>query len=86
MSPMTIPLSEENRSFVEAQSVAEGYESPGAFVDAVIRDARLASSKKRLDEILRRTLREPATEMTQADWDELRRGVIERSPELRSEA
>ena len=54
MSPMTIPLSEENRSFVEAQSVAEGYESPGAFVDAVIREARLASSKKRHDEMLRR--------------------------------
>jgi Arc/MetJ-type ribon-helix-helix transcriptional regulator len=77
MTTLHVSLSEENRSFVEEQASVEGFPSPDAYLQALVRQARLKKAKIAFDEKIRQTLKEPATEMTRADWDELEREVWE---------
>ena len=85
MTTLTVSLPEADRAFAEAQAAAEGLASAGDYMRSLLREARRKDVKRALDEKIRQTLKEPATEMTQADWDEIRREIIERSPELRDQ-
>ncbi len=41
MSALTILLSEESRSFLEEGAAAEGFDSPSAFLEGLIRQERI---------------------------------------------
>jgi hypothetical protein len=83
MVSTTIELSEKSRAFVEEQATAEGFPSPGAYLEALVHQARVKRAKEALEEELRKGLESPTSEMTRADWDALRQRILDRSPELR---
>ncbi len=78
MKPMTVTLSDDAREFVEAQVAAGESESPDSYVDELIRADRRRKAREKLEAMLLEALREPATEMTKADWADLRRELEER--------
>ena len=86
MTATTYELSEQSRSFIEAQAAAEGFASPGAYLDALVHQARVKKAKQALEARLLQAMNEPATEMTREDWDELRRRVRERGSQPRNGA
>lgn len=78
MNTLTVSLSEANSSFVEETAAAEGFASAGAYVDALVRQARIKKAKMALDAKLLEAMESgPATEMTREDWDQLERQVWE---------
>ena len=83
MVSTTYELSEKSRVFVEEQATALGFASPGAYLDNLVRQARIYRGKQALEEELRKGLESPTSEMTGADWDALRQRIVDRSPELR---
>ncbi len=76
MVSTTYELSEKSRAFVEEQATAEGFASPGAYLDDLVRQARIKRGKQALEAKLLEALDSgPATEMTREDWDQLERQV-----------
>ena len=86
MTTLTVSLSEDAKAFAEGQAAEEGFPSAGVYVQALLRQAQLRKAKLALDATLRQAMQEPTTEMTKADWDALRRRILDRSPELRDGA
>jgi antitoxin ParD1/3/4 len=78
MSALTVSLSDDAREFVEAQAAAGGFGSPGAYILKLIDEEKRRKARQKIDAMLLEALQEPATEMTQADWAELRRELEER--------
>jgi antitoxin ParD1/3/4 len=79
MSRLTITLPESLKSFVEEQSARDGYESPDAFVAALIREAQRSVSDDEVEAKLIEGLESgPATPMTRVDWDSVRDEVYRR--------
>ena len=83
MTAATYELSEQSRAFVEAHAAAEGFASPGAYLDALVRQAQVRKAKQALEAKLLKAIDAPKSEMTQADWARLRQRILDRSPELR---
>ena len=79
---LSLTLSDDVAEFLRGQVAEGGYASPGEYVGVLIREARRKKAKAALDATLVEALEGPAREMTEGDWAELRRGIIERSPEL----
>ena len=79
MVSTTYELSEKSRAFVEDQAPALGFASTGAYLDDLVRQARINRGKQALEAKLLEALDSgPATEMTREDWDQLERNVWER--------
>jgi antitoxin ParD1/3/4 len=79
MTTMRISLPESMREFVEEQVRRGGYNTPGEYVRALIREAQLRAARQELESKLIEGLESgPATPMTPEDWEELKRRVWER--------
>lgn len=84
MTTMNISLPEEMRTFIEAQMAEEGFASASEYLRFLIREAQRRRARQELDARLLEGLQSPASEMSDADWEGLRRRIYERSPELRA--
>jgi antitoxin ParD1/3/4 len=79
MTTMNVSLPEAMKEFVEEQVAKGGYETASEYVRALIREAQIRAAKEDLDAKLLEGLESgPATPMSKADWDELKRRVWER--------
>jgi antitoxin ParD1/3/4 len=82
MTRLTITLPESLKTFVEDQSARDGYESPDAFVAALIREAQRCLEDEEVEAKLVEGLESgPATPMTRGDWDAIRAEVHRRHSE-----
>ena len=72
MNSLTVSLSDNDREFVEAQVAAGGYESPESYIRGLIRADQNRRALDEVETLLLQSLKEPATEMTEADWARLR--------------
>jgi antitoxin ParD1/3/4 len=76
---LSIPLSEEQRAFVEGRAAEDGCESAEAYVTALIEADYKRRARERLEQLLLEGIESgPATPMTPQDWDDLRRRVEQR--------
>ncbi|MBS0209833.1 MAG: type II toxin-antitoxin system ParD family antitoxin [Planctomycetes bacterium] len=66
------------REFVDAEVAAGGYGSASEYVGELLRRARREKAIDKVDSLLAEALTEPAKEMTDEDWQELRRRSDER--------
>jgi antitoxin ParD1/3/4 len=79
MTTLNVSLPEAMKEFVEEQAAKGGYETASEYVRALIREAQIRAAKADLDAKLLEGLESgPATPMSKADWDELKRRVWER--------
>jgi antitoxin ParD1/3/4 len=79
MTTLNVSLPEAMKEFVEEQAAKGGYETASEYVRALIREAQIRAAKEDLDAKLLEGLESgPATPMSKADWDELKRRVWER--------
>jgi antitoxin ParD1/3/4 len=79
MSRLTITLPKSLATFVEEQSARDGYESPDAFVAALIREVQQSVADDEVEAKLLEGLESgPATPMTRDDWDVIRDEVHRR--------
>jgi antitoxin ParD1/3/4 len=79
MTTMNVSLPEAMKEFVEEQVAKGGYETASEYVRALIRETQIRAAKEDLDAKLLEGLESgPATPMSKADWDELKRRVWER--------
>jgi antitoxin ParD1/3/4 len=79
MSSLTFELSEQSRSFIQEQAAAEGFPTPGAYLDALVRQVQLKKAKLELEAKFREALASgPGAPMTREDWEVLERNVWER--------
>jgi antitoxin ParD1/3/4 len=79
MVQLNISLPEALQAFVEEQVAAGSYSTPGEYLEALIRDDQKRKAQQKLEALLLEGLESgPATEMTDADWDEMRRRFDER--------
>src|ERR1051326_7981539 len=82
MTELRISLPEALQAFVEKQVAAGGFSSTSEYLSALIRDDQIRKAEARLEALLLEGLESgPAVEMTDDDWDELRRRFDERHPD-----
>lgn len=81
MTTMNISLPEEMKAFIDAQLAREGYASASEYLRALIREAQRRQARQDLEARLLEGLEGPATEMTSADWDSIRREALEGLPD-----
>ena len=77
MEPVTISLNESLKAFVDTQ-VAEGYGTSDAYFAALVEGDLKRKARDKIETLLLEGLESPKSEMTRADWDELKRQVWER--------
>ncbi|WP_165249385.1 type II toxin-antitoxin system ParD family antitoxin [Paludisphaera soli] len=71
-------LSDELRAVVEKEVAEGGYESPDAYLQALVREAQRRRARRTLDAKLREALESgPATPMTREDWESLRQEALD---------
>ena len=76
MTQLTITLPESLKTFVEEQSARDGYDSPDAFITALIREAQEGLPDEEVEAKLLEALESgPSTAMSRDDWDFIRREV-----------
>ncbi|MGA8352137.1 MAG: type II toxin-antitoxin system ParD family antitoxin [Isosphaeraceae bacterium] len=85
MTTMNISVPDEMKAFVEAQMAQEGYASASEYLRALIRDAQKRQAKQELEAKLLEGLQSPVSEMTDADWSDLRQRIYDKNPELASQ-
>ena len=75
MATMNISLPDELKAFVEDQATQKGFGTVSEYVRAIIREAHERHVERdRLDSLLLDGLNSgPATPLTKADWDHIRR-------------
>jgi len=80
MRAIQITLPDDLQSFVEAEAAANGYDSPGAFVQGVLRSLWKQKARARLEErLVAATESEPAIEATPDFWADLKVRVRRRA-------
>jgi antitoxin ParD1/3/4 len=79
MQSMNISLPESMKSFVEAEVASGGYGTASEFIRALLRDAQNRKARAKVDALLLEGLQSEASEMKQADWNELKRRVRSRA-------
>jgi antitoxin ParD1/3/4 len=71
---LTIALPAKLRRFVDRKIATGAYADPGAYIQALLRDAEKREARERIEALLLEGLRSgPATEMTKQDWEDIRR-------------
>lgn len=79
---LNIALPENLRGFVLEQVAERGYANAGEYVRALIRDDQVRRATQEAERLVLQGLDSGGPrEMTQADWDELRRRVAQRASE-----
>lgn len=79
MRSMNISLPDSMKSFVESEVASGGYGTASEFIRELLRDAQKRKARARVDALLLDGLQSEASEMTQADWKELKRRVRARA-------
>ena len=79
MSVISIFLPDSMRDFIEEQVAQGGYETASEYLRALVHEDQKRKARERLEALLLEGLESgPATEMTDDDWDEMRRRFDER--------
>lgn len=78
MNAFTISLTDDAREFVEAEATAGGFGSPETYLLELVRAEQKRKAREKVEEMLLEALKEPSTEMTQADWADLRQKLEDR--------
>lgn len=80
MTAIHVTLPDDLQSFVEAEATAHGYDSPGAFVQGVLRALWRQKARARLEEqLMAATESEPAIEASPEFWADLKVRVRRRA-------
>jgi Arc/MetJ-type ribon-helix-helix transcriptional regulator len=79
MTTLHLSLPEPLKHFVEEQTAKGGFRSESDYLQSLVSEAQQREVEKQLLE----GLASPASPMTPDDWADLRRQIIERSPELK---
>jgi antitoxin ParD1/3/4 len=75
MQTMNISLPEAMKVFVESEVAAGGYSTVSELIRELVREAQKRKARAKVAALLREGLNSKSSEMTQADWDELKRRV-----------
>jgi antitoxin ParD1/3/4 len=76
---VTISLSRMHKEFVEAQAAQGGFPSVSTYLDALVDAERRRKAEEQLIALVQEAEKSgPATPMTSADWDNLKRRVRQR--------
>jgi putative addiction module CopG family antidote len=73
MDAIQITLTEDMWSFVEKQVASGGFATPEVYVRSLLESERRRKAMAELEVLLLEGVESPVSEMTQADWDEIRR-------------
>ena len=85
METMQITVPEALKGFLEVQATKRGFTSPSDYVQSLLADLQQrAAEKKELEALLLEGVRSPTVVADAAFWEERRRKVLERDPELKS--
>jgi antitoxin ParD1/3/4 len=76
MQSMNISLPEPLKKFVDGQIAAGRYSSASEYVRELIRADEKRKAEERLETLLREGLQSTETELTAADWSEIRHEAI----------
>lgn len=79
MDNLTITLPTPLKEFIDAQVAAGVSPTPSDFIASLLREEQKRKARERIDALLLEGLNSPSSEMTQEDWDRLRREVRERA-------
>lgn len=79
MQSMNISLPESMKNFVEAEVAEGGYGTASEFIRELLRDAQKRKSRAKVDALLLEGLQSEASELTRADWSDLKRRVRARA-------
>ena len=79
MQSMNISLPGPMKNFVEAEVISGGYGTSSEFIRELLREAQKRKARARVDALLLEGLQSEASELTQADWQNLKRRVRLRS-------
>lgn len=81
MADLNISLPETMRGFIEEQVTEGRYRTASHYVQALVEEDQKRKAQERLEALLLEGLESgPATPMTDADWDDMRRRFDERHP------
>lgn len=69
---IALSLPDDMKAFVESQAAAEGHESASDYVRALIRAAQREKGLQALESELQAGLASPLSEMTAADWSDIK--------------
>lgn len=75
MVSITIQLPASMKQFVAEQTAKGGFNSEGAYLQTLVRQAQIRAGRQELEAKLTNGLESPASEMTAADWEELKQRV-----------
>jgi antitoxin ParD1/3/4 len=79
MTSLNVSLPEAMRQFVEEQAAHGGYGTVSEYIQELIRQAQeQQAEQERLEALLLASLNSPASEMTPADWKQIRAEAMER--------
>jgi antitoxin ParD1/3/4 len=79
MTSLNVSLPEAMRQFVEEQAANGGYGTVSEYIQELIRQAQeQQAEQERLEALLLAGLASPASEMTPADWEQIRAEAMER--------
>jgi antitoxin ParD1/3/4 len=82
MTTLNISLPEPMRAYVDAQVAQGGFSTASEYIRQLVREDQKRAAKERLESLLMEGVESgPASEMTAADWDELRQRVWQRHAE-----
>jgi antitoxin ParD1/3/4 len=76
---MNISLPKAMKEFVESEVAAGGYSTVSEFIRELVREAQKRKARAKGDALLREGLISKSSEMTQRDWDELKRRAQSRA-------
>ena len=83
MAEISISFPESMWGFIEEQVAQGGYQTASKYLWALVREGQKRKARERLEGLLLEGLASgPATEITDDDWDEMRRRSDERHPSL----
>jgi antitoxin ParD1/3/4 len=75
MQSMNISLPESMKNFVETEVASGGYSTASEFIRDLLREAQKRKARAKVDALLLEGLQSETSELTQADWNELKRRV-----------
>ena len=78
METMNISLPESMKDFVDRQVSRGGFSSVSEYIRALVREEQKRQASEKLESQLLEGLNSEGSEMTRADWDELKQRVRER--------
>ena len=85
MEAMQVPMTDGLKRFLETQATKNGFPSSCDYVQSVLSDLQSREElRKELDQLLLEGVRSPVVEGDRAFWEERRRQILDKHPELKS--